>query len=87
MLPNPQDVPAGSLQGSAYEPISPFIAFQLFPPKHAIAGRDRPVIGTTMPKTPIHKNSQPSCGEDEIGLSENARAPAPTFDARDSEEF
>jgi len=74
MLPNPQHPPVGPPQRAVHPRVAGLVPRNLLEPKRRIPLGPRPVPGTPMPETAIHKHGQPRPGKYKIRTHPKGRA-------------
>ena len=58
MLPNPKNAPLGRPQRPRHQEVARLVAGEFIFPERAVAFWLRPMLGTTMPETAVHKDGE-----------------------------
>ena len=74
VLPDSQHPPAGPAQRPVHPPVPRHVRGEFLAPERPVSLRLRPMPGTPMPETPVHKHRQPQLGKNKVRTNCKPRA-------------
>jgi len=81
MFPNSDDAPTELSEFAVHPAVTGLVCGEFLFPECTVASGDFTMLGAAVPKTTVHKESEPHSPENEIGFAENFLPSPPAGDA------